>query len=70
MFYKTVLMLHNGTNLGGFVMATEVSNYEVSDAKTWQRIKEQVNKVEYGNVNITIHDGKIVQVETSTKIRF
>ena len=63
-------MLHNGTNLGGFVMASEVINYEVSDAKIWQRIKEQVNKVEYGNVNITIHDGKIVQVETSTKIRF
>ena len=51
-------------------MASEVINYEVSDAKIWQRIKEQVNKVEYGNVNITIHDGKIVQVETSTKIRF
>ena len=63
-------MLYNGTDLGGFVMANEVLNNEVSDAKTWQRIKEQVNKVEYGNVNITIHDGKIVQVETSTKIRF
>ena len=36
----------------------------------WEKIKEQVTGLKYGNVNIIIHDGRITQVETSSKIRF
>ena len=36
----------------------------------WEKIKEQVTGLRYGNVNIVIHDGRITQVETSSKIRF
>ncbi len=38
--------------------------------EVWTKIKEQVNSLKYGNVNIVIHDGRITQVETSSKIRF
>ncbi len=36
----------------------------------WETIKRQVNDLNYGTVTITIHDGKITQVETSSKVRF
>ena len=36
----------------------------------WETIKRQVNDLKYGTVTITIHDGKITQVETSSKVRF
>ncbi len=36
----------------------------------WEIIKKQVNDLKYGTVTITIHDGKITQVETSSKVRF
>ena len=36
----------------------------------WEKIREQVTSLKYGNVNIVIHDGRITQVETSSKIRF
>ena len=50
-------------------MAGEVNKQKDSD-KIWDVIKSQVNDLKYGNVIITVHDGKITQVETSTKIRF
>lgn len=36
----------------------------------WKDIKEKADNLKYGSINITLHDGKIVQVETSTKIRY
>ena len=36
----------------------------------WEKIREQVLDINYGSVVITVHDGKITQVETSKKIRF
>ncbi|SFB85542.1 YezD family protein [Butyrivibrio sp. YAB3001] len=38
--------------------------------KIWEAIKEQVNGLRYGSVVITVHDGKILQIETSSKLRF
>ncbi|WP_081674234.1 YezD family protein [Butyrivibrio sp. VCD2006] len=38
--------------------------------KVWEEIRKKVEELKYGNVIITIHDGRIVQVETSTKQRF
>ena len=50
-------------------MAGEVNKQKDND-KIWEVIKSQVSDLKYGNVIITVHDGKITQVETSTKIRF
>lgn len=36
----------------------------------WEKIKAAVDNLDYGSVIITVHDGKIVQVETSSKQRF
>lgn len=49
-------------------MAGKDQNYNKEEC--WKKIKEQVSSLKYGNVIITVHDGKITQVETSTKIRF
>ncbi len=43
---------------------------KVLKEEIWEMIKEQVSGLKYGNVNIIIHDGRITQVETSSKIRF
>ena len=34
-----------------------------------ERIKEYVETIRYGNVNIIIQDGRIVQIEKNEKIR-
>ncbi|WP_081646699.1 YezD family protein [Butyrivibrio sp. AD3002] len=36
----------------------------------WKRIRNQVENLKYGTVTITVHDGKITQIETSSKERF
>ena len=37
----------------------------------WQgRILDQVNGLEYGSVLITVHDGRIVQIERTERKRF
>ncbi len=33
-------------------------------------VKQQVDSLKFGAVTISIHEGRVVQVETSTKIRF
>ncbi|WP_408071954.1 DUF2292 domain-containing protein [Butyrivibrio sp. JL13D10] len=43
---------------------------EKDDEKVWEEIKKQVSQLKYGTVMITVHDGKIVQLDTSRKIRF
>ena len=40
------------------------------DAAIWRELKKQVDNIDYGSVLITIHDGRIVQLESSVKIRF
>lgn len=41
-----------------------------NDDDIWEIIKEKVNEIQYGSVTITIHNGKIVQVDQNAKIRF
>jgi hypothetical protein len=39
--------------------------------KDWlEVVKQQVSGLRFGSVEITIHEGRVVQVETSTKVRF
>jgi hypothetical protein len=33
-------------------------------------VKDYVRDLRYGEVNITVHDGKVVQVEKTEKLRF
>lgn len=33
-------------------------------------VKRQVEALRFGSVEITVHEGRVVQVETSTKVRF
>ena len=49
------------------VLTTQKVN---DDAAIWRELKKQVDNIDYGSVLITIHDGRIVQLESSVKIRF
>ncbi len=40
------------------------------DNRIWEEIRRKVESTEYGTVVITVHDGRITQVEASTKMRF
>ena len=51
-------------------MANDRINYDVTDERAWVKIKDQAKDIKFGSVIITVQDGKIVQVETSTKVRF
>lgn len=53
-------------------MATveSIRKNNLDEEKIWQIIKRQVEELKYGTVLITVHDGKITQIETSSKIRF
>ncbi|MCE9586910.1 MAG: YezD family protein [Verrucomicrobia bacterium] len=40
-------------------------------AKGWLHvIEEQARGLKFGSIVITIHDGRVVQIETSSKVRF
>ncbi|XID95763.1 YezD family protein [Paenibacillaceae bacterium WGS1546] len=40
------------------------------DERWLARIAEQVNGLEYGEVNIVVHDGRIVQIERKERKRY
>ncbi|MFB9273437.1 YezD family protein [Cohnella cellulosilytica] len=40
------------------------------DERWLARIAEQVNGLEYGEVNIVVHDGRIVQIERKERRRY
>ncbi|MGO4537511.1 YezD family protein [Paenibacillus sp. YIM B09110] len=43
--------------------------FEVTDE--WlRRVKAQVDGTEYGSIVITVHDGKIIQIERSERKRY
>ena len=41
-----------------------------NDIRVWDDIRKKVEDLRYGSVNISVQDGKIVQVETSSKTRY
>ena len=48
-----------------------LGNYKgKNEDEIWNDIKKMVNDLSYGSLTITVHDGKIVQIETSSKIRY
>ncbi|MFZ4682267.1 MAG: YezD family protein [Terrimicrobiaceae bacterium] len=41
------------------------------EAKSWvDVVSRQVAALKFGSVQITVHDGRVVQIETSVKVRF
>lgn len=53
-------------------MATveSIRKNNLDEEEIWQIIKRQVEELKYGTVLVTVHDGKITQIETSSKLRF
>ncbi len=42
-----------------------------SQSGNWLNVvKQQVEALKFGSVSITIHEGRVVQIETSLKVRF
>ncbi|MBR1865668.1 MAG: YezD family protein [Lachnospiraceae bacterium] len=39
------------------------------NAELIRQLEEQINKIQYGSVTAVIHDGRVVQIDTSSKIR-
>lgn len=39
------------------------------DGQTLEKIKSEIESIRYGSVTVVIHDGKIVQLESSSKTR-
>lgn len=52
-------------------MAKQEKNGEkIPSRDVWTEIRKDVEGLNYGTVLITVHDGKVVQIDTSTKTRF
>lgn len=42
-----------------------------AEGETWLEVVErQVQALKFGSVQITVHEGRVVQIETSVKVRF
>ena len=49
---------------------TEALNTTEVDAKVLEEILQSIMSVKYGTITITVHEGKVTQLETSRKLRF
>jgi hypothetical protein len=58
-------MATSGTGYADFEELTRVN-----DAQWKELVERQVNALRFGSVLITVHEGRVVQVETSVKVRF
>ena len=55
--------------------AGEISALQIpvgeADGNAWLSIVErQIRALKFGSVSITVHEGRVVQIETSVKVRF
>lgn len=39
------------------------------DDETLRQLRERIEHIQYGSVTVVIHGGKVVQLDTNTKIR-
>ena len=54
-------------------MSEEYGNKNHNDQaenEIWNDIRKKTRDIKYGSITITLHDGKIVQVDTNTKTRY
>ena len=48
-----------------------IESVEMDDAPDWMRVlRRAVQGLRYGSVEVLVHDGRVVQVETREKVRF
>jgi len=43
---------------------------EAGDTRWLETVERQVRALKFGSILITVHEGRVVQVETSVKVRF
>ena len=48
----------------------EISKITQIDEKVLEGVVESIKSIQYGTVTITVHEGKVTQIETSRKQRF
>jgi hypothetical protein len=58
----------NGADMGKYNAGDET--YPELDADFLKRLAHAVKKTQFGSIEIVIHDGRIVQIETREKYRF
>ena len=51
-------------------MGQEDNRESSKEEEIWEQLKKKVKNIQYGSANIIVHDGRIVQTEISTKIRY
>ena len=42
---------------------------DLNDEDALRQVKEALGRIQYGSILITIHQGEVVGIETSTKVR-
>lgn len=48
-----------------------IESVEIDDVPDWMRVLYRaVRGLRYGSVEVLVHDGRVVQVETRQKVRF
>lgn len=51
--------------------SSDKSSLVVPSGRNWlEVVKQQVTGLKFGAVTITVHEGRVVQIETSVKLRF
>ncbi|MBO4912835.1 MAG: YezD family protein [Butyrivibrio sp.] len=48
----------------------EIQKITEIDEKVLEGVVESIKSIQYGTVTITVHDGKVTQIETSRKQRY
>jgi hypothetical protein len=51
-------------------MTTYQSNKDIANYNIIRELLEAVKRIQYGSINITVHDAKVVQVEVTEKSRY
>jgi len=55
---------------GGYLPDSRSTNTAVRVDSSWQDVVErQVGALRFGSLQITVHEGKVVQIERSVKVR-
>ncbi|MDX2081459.1 MAG: YezD family protein [Terrimicrobiaceae bacterium] len=53
------------------VNSKEASTTRPTDDSRWlATVEQQVRALKFGSILITVHEGRVVQIETSVKVRF
>lgn len=62
------LSAYLGKGTGGGMSEENRQNVALDD-ETLRQLRERIEHIQYGSVTVVIHGGKVVQLDTNTKIR-